>query len=150
MSDLFEAFIRNFLKRECPQWSDYRRRENISWRASSITDPTLALLPRMQTDISLARPGRYLVVDAKYYRKALQTNYNVDKVRNENLYQLLSYILNAPQRADMPAEGMLLYPRVNRSLRERYEILGREISICTVDLSQSWMEIDRELKELFR
>jgi hypothetical protein len=43
---------------------------------------------------------------------------------------------------------MLIYPRVDRLLREQYEILGRKISVCTVSLDAPWWAIDREINEL--
>jgi 5-methylcytosine-specific restriction enzyme subunit McrC len=147
MAKLFESFLRNFIARECLQWKT--KRENILWRASSCTDSGLALLPRMQTDISLWRPGQYLIIEAKYYREALSGHFDVEKVRSNNLYQLLSYIMNAHAREGSNADGMLIYPQVDRALREHYEILGRRVSICTVDLSKPWQAIDRELRDLF-
>jgi len=43
---------------------------------------------------------------------------------------------------------MLLYPVVEKSVRETCEMHGRTIEICTVDLSQSWQDIRAELMEL--
>jgi 5-methylcytosine-specific restriction enzyme subunit McrC len=133
MAKLFQSFLFNFIARECPQWTV--KSENISWRAASATDPNLELLPRMQTDISLVRSGEYRIIDAKYYRQTLGSHFDTEKVHSGNLYQMTSYLMNAQTRGDAHADGMLIYPKVDRKLRERYEILGKRVAVCTVDLS---------------
>jgi 5-methylcytosine-specific restriction enzyme subunit McrC len=146
MARLFQSFLFNFIARECPQWSV--RSENIKWQAASETDPGLALLPKMQTDISARRPGEYRIIDAKFYRQTLGKFFDTEKVHSANLYQMTSYLMNAPAVSGVEAEGMLIYPRVDRDLRERYDILGRKISVCTVNLDAPWWAIDQEIRML--
>ena len=146
MARLFQSFLYNFILRECPQWSV--KSENIAWKASSETDPQLNLLPRMQTDISLTKPGKYLIIDAKYYRQALSSHFDTDKVRSENLYQLMTYLMNADRREGASADGMLIYPKVDRELRDVYNLIGRKVSVCTVDLGAAWQSIDQEIRAL--
>jgi 5-methylcytosine-specific restriction enzyme subunit McrC len=45
---------------------------------------------------------------------------------------------------------MLIYPKVDRELREHYEILGKRVAICTIDLGASWQSIDQEIRALMR
>jgi hypothetical protein len=40
------------------------------------------------------------------------------------------------------------YPKVDRELREHYEILGRKVSLCTINLRAPWQSIDQEIREL--
>jgi 5-methylcytosine-specific restriction enzyme subunit McrC len=42
------------------------------------------------------------------------------------------------------------YPKVDRELREHYEILGRKVSICTIDLDAPWQSIDQEIRALMK
>lgn len=146
MARLFQSFLFNFIGRECPNWAV--KSENISWQATSQTDPDLALLPRMQTDISARRSGEYRIIDAKFYRETLGKFFDAEKVHSANLYQMTSYLMNASAAGGVEAEGMLIYPKVDRVLRERYEILGRKISVCTVDLEAPWWAIDKEIRTL--
>jgi 5-methylcytosine-specific restriction enzyme subunit McrC len=146
MARLFQSFLFNFIARECPRWTV--KSENIKWRATSETDPGLALLPRMQTDISALRQGEYRIIDAKFYSQTLGSFFDAEKIHSANLYQMTSYLMNAPAAGGFEANGMLIYPRVDRVLREQYEILGRKISVCTVSLDAPWWAIDQEIRGL--
>ena len=148
MARLFESFILNFYKLH---FDDYDvRKERIQWVAQSGTDPGLKYLPGMETDISIRNIERTLIIDAKYYSTTLQTYYDKESIHSSNLYQLFAYLKNLEARGgnDAKATGMLLYPVVNKKLREKYEISGHEINICTLDLSRDWTEIRDELLEL--
>ncbi|MEY9234051.1 5-methylcytosine-specific restriction enzyme subunit McrC [Bradyrhizobium japonicum] len=146
MALLFQSFLSNFIARECSHWKV--KSENIAWQAVSATDPSLLLLPLMQTDISAVRPGEYRIIDAKFYRRSMSYHFGSEKFHSENLYQLCSYLMNARTVGDVQASGMLIYPRVDRDIRARYEILGRTISICTVNLNASWQAIDAEIRDI--
>ena len=102
----------------------------------------------MQTDISATRPGEYRIIDAKFYRQTLRKFFDAEKVHSANLYQMTSYVMNAPALSGVEAEGMLIYPKVDRVLRERYDVLGRKISVCTVNLDAPWWAIDQEIRAL--
>jgi len=43
---------------------------------------------------------------------------------------MTSYLMNAQKHGDAHADGMLIYPKVDRELREHYEILGKRIAVC--------------------
>lgn len=103
----------------------------------------------MQTDISLRRHGEYLIVDAKYYKDTMSRRFDTEKLHSQNLYQMVSYFSNAPAQSDVRPKGMLIYPRVLKTLRERYTILGHPLSINTVDLSQPWQSVRSELTSIF-
>ena len=147
MWQLFQNFLLNFILRRCERWS--AKAEQIKWRANSSTDPDLHLLPRMTTDISAWRPGEYRIIDAKFYTEALSSHFETRKLHSGNLYQLLSYIANADPKNGVLPDGMLIYPKVDFPLRETYEILGRKIFICTIDLHAPWQKIDQEIRGFF-
>ena len=44
------------------------------------------------------------------------------------------------------AEGWLLYAAVEGGFDYRFELMGRRIRVCSVDLGQGWRGIERELK----
>ncbi|MCA1474304.1 hypothetical protein [Bradyrhizobium sp. NBAIM08] len=145
---LFQSFLQNFIRRECKQWAI--KSEEITWQATGGAHGRLNLLPRMVTDISVWRPGEYRIIDAKFYSETLSRNFGVPKLHSDNLYQMLAYVMNAQQRSGVQPEGVIIYPKVGEGLREEYHILGRKISICTLDLSAPWRTVDREMRELFR
>lgn len=146
MARVFQNFLFHFIRIEVACWKV--EREEIQWRAQSATDPSLALIPRMETDISLSRPGQHVIVDAKYYQNTLSNYFDTKKFHAGNLYQLMGYLTNVRVKEGEALSGMLIYPRVDITLREKYTIQGFPIFICTVDLDRNWKDIKSELIEL--
>lgn len=149
MAMVFQNFLYNFIRREVPGWQV--RRENIQWDAESSTDPLLSLLPQMQTDITLCRGTEHKIIDAKYYQKTLAERYGTSKVHSDNLFQLFSYLANGSKKrgADEQLSGMLIYPRVDRTVRAAYTLQGRfPIMVATVDLEQDWKALREEIIQL--
>lgn len=48
----------------------------------------------METDISLENEEKKIIIDAKYYKETMTVNYDKERIRSSNLYQLFSYLLN--------------------------------------------------------
>ena len=148
MAKVFEDFIFNFLRLERRDLEV--KKDRIYWVASSEVDPTLRYLPAMETDISVRGNQRTIIIDAKYYKETLQSYYDSEKLHSANLYQLFAYLKNMEVRGgfDAAAEGMLIYPVVDKKLRLQYEMSGHTVKICTVDLAKDWRHIRSELLEL--
>lgn len=147
MSQVFQNFLYQFAKQKISGWSVSRN--HIRWDASSETDPTLSLLPRMETDITLRREDCCLIVDAKYYQRTMDGRFGKEKFHVENLYQLMGYLTNYVAQLAEKVCGMLVYPKVDRAVSERYRIHGFDVSLHTVDLSQPWPKIHEELVSIF-
>jgi 5-methylcytosine-specific restriction enzyme subunit McrC len=145
MALLFQNFVYNFLKLERRDLSVFR--ENISWTLDVGSPGNPALLPNMSTDISVVQDGKRTIIDTKYYREMWSSFYGSQKYRSENLYQMFSYLANA-RKEDEEIEGILLYPKVSAASKERYSILGHTIRIETIDLGESWDNIDRSIRTL--
>jgi len=145
MAGLFEEFVRNFYRREQTRFSVCR--ENIQWDATGPDGSVPDFLPVMHTDISLISEGRKVVMDTKYYRKALQMYYDKTSVRSGNLYQLFSYLKNLEVKggANRNCEGILLYPTVRYELYEQCEVQGHTIMFRTINLNQDWRSIHNDL-----
>ena len=148
MARLYENFILNFYKLEL-KGSEVKK-ERLYWSASSETDPSLKYLPTMETDISIRDRSRTLIIDAKYYSKTLSSYYDKESIHSGNIYQIMAYLNNIKNcdGNDGNVEGMLLYPVVDKKLRETYDMDGHKIHICTLDLSKDWKDIHNELLEL--
>jgi len=147
MAYVFQHFVFNFLRIECPDISVFR--ENIRWAAESESPASLSLLPQMQTDITLLKSDTKTIIDTKYYRETLSDFYGTSSFHSENLYQLLSYMANASYRGQR-VKGILLYPKVNRDLDETLGVLGMEVRIKTVNLASPWQHIREDLLSLSR
>lgn len=149
MARVFEEFVRNFYRVEQSEFSVEPLR--IAWDAVPIATTGAGRLPAMIVDVYLKSPRRRLIIDTKYYAKALQKSlHGSESFHSGNLYQMFSYLRNAAgsDPAFVACEGMLLYPQVQRSLHEVYEIQGHPFAVATVDLMKPWPEIKRRLLEL--
>lgn len=147
MAYLFESFVRNFYKRELSGAKVYR--ENISW---DFSGEFLEFLPIMQTDISLEHNNKKYIIDTKYYKKSLVTNYGSEKIISGNLYQIFSYLKNNENKSnkDKFATGILLYPRIDKSLDLEYTMENHNINIYTVNLDSKWITINDRLLSLIK
>lgn len=146
MSRLYEKFILEYYRRHRP---DLRpRASQIAW-ALDAGEP--ALLPTMQSDITLVGDGRALIIDAKYYSRNLQVNFNRRTVHSNNLYQVFTYVKNAEiTRQDLEVSGMLLYAETDADVQPeaRWSIGGSDIAVTTLDLGQDFAGIARKLDEI--
>ncbi len=143
MALLFENFVRNFYKKECPEFKVYR--EDIKWEACG---DELQFLPLMKTDISIVAGHRKMIMDTKFYKEALSTRFDSEKLKSHNLYQLYAYLGNDPDRHHYTMEGILLYPEVKRDLTLQYQLQDKQLKVMTVNLNQDWQGIHERLKEV--
>jgi len=148
MASLFERFLLNFYRRE--QRAFRVRSETLQWQEAVGDLQDLEYLPRMRTDVSLESSSRKIVIDAKYYRVPMQSNFGKDTVRSGHLYQLLTYLKNVEWSSGSraKAEGILLYPLVDRPLNLQFTIQGHLVRVATIDLAQEWREIHECLLDL--
>ncbi len=148
MPSLFEAFVRNFYRRELK--GKYRvSKEYIRWQFAASDDAAYALLPRMETDVVLRNASRKIIIDTKYYKDVLTQRFEegVQKLRREHLSQLFSYLKN--QISDDPisarAEGVLLYATAGLKMQVDFMSEGHRLAVRSVDLSGDWKQIRAEL-----
>lgn len=147
MWQLFQSFVTKFLQREQCVFEVSPLR--VDWVDVVGSKEDLELLPAMWTDAVLRSPGRTVVVDTKYYQQALAGKGETDKVRSEHLYQLFAYLQNWPACAGgVKAEGMLLYPRAETTLRLDYVLKGHRVQVVTLNLAADWKDIHEELLAL--
>jgi 5-methylcytosine-specific restriction enzyme subunit McrC len=148
MNKLFEAFLFNFYRKEFPAWRV--RSEQLSWQFESSDPDHLSYLPRMITDISIATPSENIIIDAKYYRLALTSHFDREKIISDNLYQIFSYLMN--QRTSDPkswqTRGILLYPTTTRELDLEFRYGSHPIEVKTVNLNDNWSLIEKRLKAI--
>ncbi len=147
MSTLYERFVRNFYRRELPEYTVGA--PYISWEAVPQSERANELLPTMKTDVTLQKDGHTLIIDTKYYKDALSGQYG-KRLQSANLYQIFAYVKNYEASVDFAGEveGMLLYPVVGEELRLEYDMSGHRVRVCTLDLAQEWRGIHEELLEL--
>jgi len=145
MSRLYEKFILEYYAKEFPML--HVRASQIPW---ALDDGIRAMLPVMQSDITLSHGAKVLIIDAKYYAHTTQVRYDAHTVHSNNLYQIFTYVKNKnAELKDLPHEvsGMLLYARTNEVLQpdSTYQMSGNKISVKTLDLNCEFAEIAAQL-----
>ncbi|TGT11495.1 restriction endonuclease, partial [Mesorhizobium sp. M8A.F.Ca.ET.213.01.1.1] len=93
MAAVFEAFIRNFYRRE--QSTFAVEPLLLNWNAEQLSDGGEGRLPAMRVDVFLRSHERRIIVDTKYYADALQTYRGAQTYHSGHLYQLFAYLRNA-------------------------------------------------------
>ncbi|QEL13159.1 5-methylcytosine restriction system specificity protein McrC [Limnoglobus roseus] len=147
MARVFEAFVRNFYRREQSAFPRVGS-ERFGWRRVEASAADRDLLPEMRTDVSLTSPTRKLVIDAKFYRETLSSHYDTPSVHAANLYQLLAYLQNQEAKPGQSLEGLLLYPTTGRELDLNYVLHGQRVRVATVDLAAEWQAIHARMLEV--
>jgi 5-methylcytosine-specific restriction enzyme subunit McrC len=148
MAAVFEEFIRNFYSLKQSQFMVTRTQPK--WNATAIKPDDLQFLPTMNTDVTLSSASRTIIIDAKYYRDALQTKYGSRTVHSDHLYQLIAYLRGSDQKLAHGAsiEGILVYPVGEQCADFSYNIDGYPVKIFTLNLAQPWHCIEADLIRL--
>ncbi len=163
MNRIFEKFLMNFYKQECKQDYPEVSRSHIRFQLtpygmtfSKSTDEAFALLPVMETDVTLYNPQtkKKIILDAKYYKDTLVSRYGENgKIRRDHLSQILTYVMNQESNAQpytMDTKGILVYPTVDTEIDVSYVYKNTShiIRVSTVNLNQDWNMIEQRLKEI--
>lgn len=145
MCRLYEKFILEYYRKEHPEL--HASPSQIPWQ---LDDGISDLLPVMQSDITLEKDGRTLIIDAKYYAHTLQSRYDAQTLHSGNLYQIFTYVKNrdaALADGTHRVSGMLLYARTDEALLpdNTYRMSGNQISVRTLDLNAPFDRIAEQL-----
>lgn len=148
---LFEAFVRNFLRRE--QHVVAVSSEILRWRGATATHAhALPLLPLMRTDTTLTTPTRKLVIETKCGPRPLGgSRFDTDKLLAPHLYQLLAYLRNQRAAPGQQVEGLLLYGQTvpgSPALALEYQLENFRVRVRTLDLTQPWNSLRADLWNL--
>lgn len=146
MCRLYEKFILEYYRRHYPQIKTSAAQ--IPWILGE--DCSSAMLPVMQSDITLSYGNKVLIIDAKYYSHTTQVQFDKHTLHSNNLYQVFTYVKNKDaQFGDEPHEvsGMLLYARTDETIQpdNTYTMSGNKISVKTLDLNRDFSEIAMQL-----
>ena len=147
MHRLYEKFILEYYKKEHPYL-----KANASYIYWQLDDNMSTGLPLMKTDITLTHKENILIIDAKYYKNSLQTNYNKKAIHSGNLYQIFTYVKNKTVEfgTNYNVSGMLLYAKTDSLdyLDYTYCMSGNKISAKVLDLNVDFNLICRQLDNI--
>lgn len=149
MCRLYEKFILEYYRRHYPQIKTSAAQ--IPWVLGE--DCSSAMLPIMQSDITLAYENKVLIIDAKYYSHTTQVQFDKHTLHSNNLYQVFTYVKNKDaQFGDEPHEvsGMLLYAQTDEPLQpdNTYWMSGNRISVRTLNLDCDFKVISQQLNAI--
>lgn len=145
MSRLYEKFILGYYQREHPELQASALQ--VPW---ALDDGEGWMLPVMQTDVTLRRDDRMLVIDAKYYQGSLQQFHGSCTIHSGNLYQIFAYVKNAQESLPEGAPSvsrMLLYAKTDEEVfpQNSYLMSGNPVEVRTLDLPGDFSSIRRQL-----
>ncbi|WP_026658197.1 5-methylcytosine-specific restriction endonuclease system specificity protein McrC [Butyrivibrio sp. AC2005] len=145
MSHLYEKFILEYYRYHHPEL--HANPDQIKW---NLDDDNDMWLPSMISDITLKKGDLTLIVDAKYYRKQMQDNYNVQSFRNANLYQIFTYVKNLDKENTGMVSGMLLYAKTDEEFqpKNRFSMGGNSIAVDSLDLNLPFSDISGQLEKI--
>jgi 5-methylcytosine-specific restriction enzyme subunit McrC len=151
MNQLFEAFVRNFYRIEQKKYTTVKK-ETIKWQFSYSDNESFQYLPQMETDITLENENEKIIIDAKFYRETMTANYDKERIRSTNLYQLFSYLLNQQDKdpKTINTTGILLYPTIEDDYNLQFKYDNHNIQIRTVNLNTNWRNISSRLKQIIQ
>lgn len=142
---LYEHFILQFYKKHYSQLKPAA--SYIEWALEE--GERVDFLPQMKSDIMLFHEEKTLIIDAKFYGKIMQKQFEKKTFHSHNLYQIFTYVKNKDRENSGNVSGMLLYARTPESdlpcRPYRYTMSGNEISVNTLDLSVPFQSIKEQL-----
>lgn len=145
---LYEKFILEYYSKEFPEIKVSA--SQIQW---ALDDGVSTALPVMQSDITLLRGDRVLIIEAKYYTHTMVKRYDKESLRSAHLYQIFSYVKNAEydnKYKGKTVSGVLLYARTDEETQPnyRYKMSGNIIGSGTLDLNQDFEIIAKQLNDI--
>ena len=147
-SRLYEKFILEFYKKHYPELN--ANASQIPW---ALDDECTTMLPKMESDITLTYGKKTLIIDAKYYGKNTQSQYDKRTIHSGNLYQIFTYVKNKTLQngfTDHEVSGLLLYARTADEIQPdgNFSMSGNKISVKTLDLNQPFEVIAKQLDQI--
>ena len=146
MAKVYEKFILEYYRHHHPELS--ASASEIKWNLDTdFANQVIVYLPKMQSDITLRRDGRTLIIDAKYYSKNMQQQYDSNSLISGNLYQIFTYVKNEDRVNSGKVSGMLLYAKTNSDVMPvaNFSTGGNRISVKTLNLDSNFSEIKHQL-----
>lgn len=143
---LYEKFILEYFRYHYPELR--ASSPQVKWNLQE--ENFIEFLPKMQTDIVVKYNNKELIIDAKYYSKSLQKQYNKETYRNNNINQIFTYVKNEDYKNTGDVSGMLLYAKTeSENLGWQEMKLTNNIFIITdLDLSSEFSAVQDKMNKI--
>lgn len=148
MCRLYEKFILEYYRKEHPEIT--ANASQIPW---IVDDGVKDMLPIMQSDIMLSKENQVLIIDAKYYKNTMQTQFEKQTLHSGNLYQIFTYVKNKEAELEdkqHEVAGMLMYAKTDEDIvpDNKYSMSGNKIYVRTLDLNCDFITIREQLDSI--
>lgn len=150
MERLYEKFILEYYRKHHTYLSEVTA-ARILWNLQGERDERMIrFLPVMQTDIFLRKGNKILILDAKYYSRTMQKNYDKYTLHSNNLYQIFSYVKNQDKNNTGNVAGILLYAKTQEEITPdcMFNMSGNQIGAKTLDLNRDFKWIALQLDNI--
>lgn len=150
MSRLYEKFILEYYRQHHTYLSEVKAGQ-VKWNlAGDNSESMTRLLPVMQTDIMLRLKEKILIIDAKYYGRILQKQFDKYTLHTGNIYQIFSYVKNQDKDNTGNVAGILLYAKTDEDITPdcMFNMGGNQIGAKTLDLNKEFSLIAAQLDKL--
>jgi 5-methylcytosine-specific restriction enzyme subunit McrC len=147
MARLYEKFILEYYRYHHSYFSEVRSAQ-VKWDLTGDNNETMIrFLPIMQTDIFLRLKEKILILDAKYYGRTLQKQFDKYTLHSGNIYQIFTYVKNQDKDNTGNVSGMLLYAKTEEDITPDcvFNIGGNKIGAKTLDLNKDFHLIAAQL-----
>lgn len=150
MARLYEKFILEYYHRHHTYLSEVKAGQ-VKWDlVGENSQSMIRFLPVMQTDIMLRLKERILIIDAKYYGRTLQKQFDKYSLHSGNVYQIFTYVKNQDKDHTGNVAGLLLYAKTDEDIAPDYmfNMGGNRIGAKTLDLNKEFPLIAAQLDKL--
>ena len=155
MARLYERFILEYY-RQHHTYLNAVKAAQVKWDlVGDNSDSMIRFLPIMQTDIFLRMKEKILILDAKYYGRTLQHQYDKYTLHSGNIYQIFTYVKNQDKGNTGNVAGILLYAKTDEAITPdcMFNMGGNLIGAKTLDLNADFKaiaaQLDKIAKEFF-
>jgi len=150
MARLYEKFVLEYYRRHHKYLSEARAAQ-VKWDlVGENNEAMVQFLPVMQTDIFLRFKEKVLILDAKFYGRTLQKQFDKSTLHSNNIYQIFTYVKNQDKDNTGNVAGMLLYAKTDEDITPDcvFNIGGNQIGAKTLDLNKDFRLIAAQLDKI--
>lgn len=150
MARLYEKFILEYYSQHHTYLSEVKAGQ-VKWDlVGDNSESMIRFLPTMQTDIMLRLNEKILIIDAKYYGRTLQKQFDKYTLHSNNVYQIFTYVKNQDKNNTGDVAGILLYAKTDEDITPdvMFNMGGNQIGAKTLDLNKEFSLIVAQLDKI--
>ena len=150
MARLYEKFILEYYRHHHKYLSEVSASQ-VKWNLVGENNASMIrFLPTMQTDIFLRLNDKILIIDAKYYGRTMQKQYDKSTLHSNNMYQIFTYVKNQDSDNSGNVAGILLYAKTDEDITPDciFNMGGNKIGAKTLDLNKEFSLIAKQLDKI--